>query len=301
LGCACWPNLRSYNKHKLYFRSKKCVFLGYSPRHKGVKFLDPNTGRVYISRDVVFDENQFPFVSLNPNASHRLCEEILLLPLDDLSSPSHNRSVHTNDHYSQVVPHVQTMHVVALEPHTGPTSNSGQNSEENGENSTCNNSVEEDKEIDADDSDPEVNSLRRSASDQAPDAAATGSSHPHQRVASMSPSRTRSPLSRSRSPVIPTRLLTTPSSQGPTARSRRSPSPVLLHLVHATSSSPDAFSPRAPETTADSSPPTAASTDPGADSAAAPPMPGSSVMPSAAPPPATGVQTHRHKGIRHPK
>jgi histone deacetylase 1/2 len=25
-GCACWPNLRPNNKHKLDFRSKKCLF-----------------------------------------------------------------------------------------------------------------------------------------------------------------------------------------------------------------------------------------------------------------------------------
>jgi hypothetical protein len=29
-GCACWPNLHPYNNHKLQFRSKRCVFLGYS-------------------------------------------------------------------------------------------------------------------------------------------------------------------------------------------------------------------------------------------------------------------------------
>jgi histone deacetylase 1/2 len=58
-GCACWPNLRPYNNHKLYFRSKECAFLGYSNLHKGFKCLDISTGRVYISRDVVFDENFF--------------------------------------------------------------------------------------------------------------------------------------------------------------------------------------------------------------------------------------------------
>jgi histone deacetylase 1/2 len=35
--CACWPNLQPYNKRKLAFRSTWCVFLGYSPHHKGVK------------------------------------------------------------------------------------------------------------------------------------------------------------------------------------------------------------------------------------------------------------------------
>jgi histone deacetylase 1/2 len=67
-GCACWPNLRPYNQQKLAFRSKQCVFLGYSPMHKGVKCLDIKSGRVYISRDVVFDETVFPFADLHPNA-----------------------------------------------------------------------------------------------------------------------------------------------------------------------------------------------------------------------------------------
>jgi hypothetical protein len=78
-GCACWPNLRSYNKRKLAFRSKRCVFLGYSPKHKGVKCLDVSTGRVYVSRDVVFNEAVFPFKDLHPNAGALLRKEIILL------------------------------------------------------------------------------------------------------------------------------------------------------------------------------------------------------------------------------
>jgi histone deacetylase 1/2 len=67
-GCACWLNLRPYNTRKLAFHSKRCVFLGYSNMHKGYKCLDVSTGRIYISRDVVFDEQVFPFAALHPNA-----------------------------------------------------------------------------------------------------------------------------------------------------------------------------------------------------------------------------------------
>lgn len=79
-GCACWPNLRPYNTRKLAVRSKRCVFLGYSSLHKGFKCLEINTGRVYISRDVVFDETVFPFAHLHPNTGAQLRSAISLLP-----------------------------------------------------------------------------------------------------------------------------------------------------------------------------------------------------------------------------
>lgn len=60
-GCACWPHLRPYNSHKLAFRSKQCVFIGYNYHHKGYKCLDISSGRIFILRDVVFDEEVFPF------------------------------------------------------------------------------------------------------------------------------------------------------------------------------------------------------------------------------------------------
>lgn len=91
-GCACWPNLRPYNSHKLQFRLKRCVFLGYSVMHKGFKCLDVTSGRVYISRDVVFDEHIYPFSDLHPNAGHCLRAEILLLP-EHLLNPSRDEHV----------------------------------------------------------------------------------------------------------------------------------------------------------------------------------------------------------------
>ncbi|WVZ94202.1 hypothetical protein U9M48_040123, partial [Paspalum notatum var. saurae] len=52
---------------------------GYSNLHKGYKCLDIDTGRLYISRDVVFDETVFTFANLRPNAGARLRSEIILL------------------------------------------------------------------------------------------------------------------------------------------------------------------------------------------------------------------------------
>jgi hypothetical protein len=85
-GCECWLNLRPYNHWKLEFRSKQCVFLGYSPIHKGFKCLNIPTGRVYISMGVIFDKNIFPFANLHCNAGARLQSEVLLLPSTLLNS-----------------------------------------------------------------------------------------------------------------------------------------------------------------------------------------------------------------------
>ncbi|KAM1320462.1 hypothetical protein ACFX2H_005342 [Malus domestica] len=65
-GCRCYPWLQPYTSSKLDPRSKACVFLGYSLNHKGYRCLDAQTGRIYISRHVIFDETTFPFHSSSP-------------------------------------------------------------------------------------------------------------------------------------------------------------------------------------------------------------------------------------------
>jgi hypothetical protein len=47
----------------------------------GNSLFEPSSGRVYISRDVVFDETIFPFSEIHPNAGARLRQEILLSQL----------------------------------------------------------------------------------------------------------------------------------------------------------------------------------------------------------------------------
>jgi hypothetical protein len=64
-GCKFYPLLRPYTSHKLEYRSKACIFLGYS--HAGYRCLDPITDKVYLSRHVVFYENSFPAMD-SPNS-----------------------------------------------------------------------------------------------------------------------------------------------------------------------------------------------------------------------------------------
>ncbi|KAG7589577.1 GAG-pre-integrase domain [Arabidopsis suecica] len=66
-GCSCYPTLRDYARNKFDPRSLKCVFLGYNEKYKGYRCLLLSTGRVYISRHVVFDEQDFPFHRLSPS------------------------------------------------------------------------------------------------------------------------------------------------------------------------------------------------------------------------------------------
>jgi len=61
--CACFPFTRPYNSQKMDFHSKECVFLGYSPNHKGYTCLD-STGKIFISKDVIFNEIKFPYITL---------------------------------------------------------------------------------------------------------------------------------------------------------------------------------------------------------------------------------------------
>ena len=60
-GCACFPYLRPYNRHKLEFKTGRCIFIGYSSHHKGYKCLH-SSRRVYISNHVIFNKKSFPYI-----------------------------------------------------------------------------------------------------------------------------------------------------------------------------------------------------------------------------------------------
>jgi hypothetical protein len=70
--------------------------------HKGFKCLDISTGRIYISRDVLFDKSVFPFASLHSPAGTRYHSDILLLPATAPGDDSFSNA--TNVHTLPVLP-----------------------------------------------------------------------------------------------------------------------------------------------------------------------------------------------------
>ena len=51
--------------------------------HKGYKCLDRSMGRIYISRDVVFDESVFPYATPGTKVDVSTLEDALSFPSDE--------------------------------------------------------------------------------------------------------------------------------------------------------------------------------------------------------------------------
>jgi hypothetical protein len=109
---------------------------------KGSSVFDPSEGRIYIFRDVVFDENVFPFARLHPNAGMRLRAELALLPdiLKNPSAPSSsdfgNATVRDQTLVNSLPTNTVSRHApAALSPGSGPVANEEGTTENGAKNS----------------------------------------------------------------------------------------------------------------------------------------------------------------------
>ena len=64
-GCLCYVHDKNRSKDKFASCSKPCIFIGYLMGKKGYRVYDMESHKVFTSQDVIFYENQFPFLSHN--------------------------------------------------------------------------------------------------------------------------------------------------------------------------------------------------------------------------------------------
>lgn len=62
-GCLCFTTNYSVNKGKFESQASLGVFIGYLYRQKGYKIFDLQSHQIYVSRDVIFKENIFPYIT----------------------------------------------------------------------------------------------------------------------------------------------------------------------------------------------------------------------------------------------
>ncbi|KAM2621688.1 hypothetical protein TB2_026408 [Malus domestica] len=95
-GCVCYVHIQTIHRDKLDPRAIKCAFVGYSTSQKGYKCYDSKTRKVFVSRDVRFDETHFFFQKHDDEPQGELSYEVFPTPLvlDDprLSTP-HNEAI----------------------------------------------------------------------------------------------------------------------------------------------------------------------------------------------------------------
>ncbi|KAL4017194.1 hypothetical protein IC575_024870 [Cucumis melo] len=89
-GCACYPFLKPYTKHKLEPKTTQHVFLGYPHNFKGYICYNPLTKQTIVSRHVIFHETIFPYTNStnsSPSQSLSISDPSILLTL--LNIPQH--------------------------------------------------------------------------------------------------------------------------------------------------------------------------------------------------------------------
>ena len=108
-GCIAYVNTTEYGKSKFDPRSRKFVHLGNAVNKKGYVLLDLSSRKLFVSRNVTFQETEFPFsnstkgsqVELSSHSYHSTSFPSVSIPIpDSIPSIDHSSDHHLNDNAS---------------------------------------------------------------------------------------------------------------------------------------------------------------------------------------------------------
>lgn len=98
-GCLCYPWLRPYTKHKLQPRSFPCVYLGFNTKFYSHQCFDPMSSKLYLSRDVQFIEDNFPFSNIFSTLKTETAHTWHNLEIENLTTQEHQSCTNVNLHH----------------------------------------------------------------------------------------------------------------------------------------------------------------------------------------------------------
>lgn len=93
-GCVCYAYNMDITRDRLSPRARKCVFISYPFGQKGYKVYDLITHKCFITRDVIFREEIFPYQSSHQSSSSNLTSSNDV-PIVSLTNDETTLDIHT--------------------------------------------------------------------------------------------------------------------------------------------------------------------------------------------------------------
>ncbi|CAN1342642.1 Retrovirus-related Pol polyprotein from transposon TNT 1-94 [Linum perenne] len=119
-GCTCFVLLPKKDRHKLTAKTARCVFIGYTPHHKGYLCYDPIARRIHTAYHVIFLEHNLYYHSAPTSTSHTTTPPHIPYFPDEPTSTGHLEPI--TSHSSSMQPTTSPSTPIHTPMHTFPSS-----------------------------------------------------------------------------------------------------------------------------------------------------------------------------------